>query len=401
MIEIPIVFASNDTYAPMCGVSIQSLIEHVSDDCLVKINILTEYISDSHKKKIELLQKNNVDIKIIDVGSYMEERKIPTVSHLSKETAYRLLIGDLFPQYEKILYIDSDTVILGNVKELFLTDIDGFLLGAARSKMFDWLYRYVVNDLEVSPDNYFNAGILVVNIAEFIRHDIGHKGLEMLEAKRYDNQDQDVLNILCQNKVKFIDGRWNVEWIHLTENVGEQILDEVHKDMPMYDFNPFIVHYDTPIKPWNHPEMPLANHFWDVAKNSKFYEELLFLGIKQYMKKYDSNMDVFSKYLFPWKQVKPSSKVIIYGAGKVGKTFWSQIQQTKYCSIVAFADKDENKQIGLNVPVFNPKELIYMDYDYIVIGIEKEETASKVFCDLSDMGIPRAKIVWNNYLTNS
>lgn len=392
--QITIVYAANDRYIPYMGVSISSLIQHASGENFYRIYILSEEVSQHHRKRILEMAKGNIEIEFVDITERMKDRNIPTVNHLSKETTYRLLIDKIFRGYSKILYIDSDTIINKDVAELYAEDMDGYILGCSRASLCYGLASYIKEKLKLPLKNYFNAGILLINVPMFHEYQIGKKCFGLLQSgKKYMTVDQDVLNITCQNQVKFIDGRWNVEWEFITGKGKEIVIDETREGKTDYLKDPYIIHYTSPFKPWVHPENELSEYFWASARKTLFYEEILFSNINVKSVQQDS----FQRFVFPWKLVRPDSRIIMYGAGVVGRAFYNQIKMSQYCCIKAICDRDYQNIIGFGIPVIAKEEICGYEFDVVVIAIEKEETAAQVRQDLENAGIPSDKIVWDIY----
>lgn len=397
-LHIPIVFAANDKYAPMLGVTIHSLIKYADPNRNYRLMVLTEDISEGHWKRICGLAREHVSIERVDVSRHMKEKKIRTVEHLSKETTYRLLVDQLFPEYDKLLYLDCDIVIRKDISKLWDVDLDDCIVGASRAKIFGFSDKYTKEELHIKTEDYFNAGILLINLPRFHQQSVGDVGLRMLEEKRYLCQDQDVLNILCQNQVKFIDGHWNVEWQHLTPEGKDMILDETRKDVLSYEKDPYIVHYTTRFKPWNHPEIELAEYFWAEAKETVFYEELLQIGaVNRMMERLEEPIEAFRRYCFPWKYVQPESAIIVYGAGAVGRAFLKQLETTQYCRVICVCDKNAGAIHDIALPVVSCEELSnFHDYP-ILIAIEKEAVAMEVKKELLAQGISADRLIWSVY----
>lgn len=397
--HIPVVFAANDKYAPMLGVTIHSLIKYADSRKQYRLIVLTEDMSEAHWKRICNLARENVSIERVNVFQYMKERNIKTMGHLSKEASYRLLVGELFPEYTKVLYLDCDIIIRKDVSVLFDEELGEYLLGASRGKLFGYTNRYIKEELRIGTEDYFNSGVLLINIPQFRKHRIGEMGLKMLEEKTYWCQDQDVLNILCQDKVKWIDGRWNVEWEHLTPSGEDLILDKGRKDMLTYEKDPYIIHYTTKYKPWDHPEIDLAEYFWNKAKETVFYEELLQLGaVNRMMERLAEPTEAFRRYRFPWKQVKQESSIIIYGAGAVGRAFVKQMEITQYCKVICVCDRNASAIHDLPLPVITCEELKNFPEHPILIAIEKETIAMEIKEELTAQGIAADRIIWERYI---
>ena len=123
---IPIFFAVDDGYIPFLAVALSSLIENSSKEYHYSIKILYTDIKEENKKKISKYEKENVNIEFVDLNYYIEEvkDKLYTRDYYSKTTYFRLFIPNLYPQYNKALYLDSDIVILGDIAELYNTQIE-------------------------------------------------------------------------------------------------------------------------------------------------------------------------------------------------------------------------------------------------------------------------------------
>ena len=100
-------------------------------------------------------------------------------------------------------------------------------------------------------------------------------------------------------------------------------------------------------------------------------------------------------YLFPYESVNPESRICIYGAGYIGRQYLEQMKMSRYCQVVAVADKSfENETFYDKETVFtHPSRLDKFDYDHLVVAIGRREMAAEVIDELNEMGIPKDKIV--------
>ena len=352
--QITILYATNDEYAPYMGVSIYSLIQNSSKDNYYKIYILEESLTDTHKETIQNMSRSNICIEFINVAEKMKDKNRLSSGHLTKETTFRLLVDKIFTEYEKVLYIDCDTVINNDVAILYNEDVTGYVLGVSVGYLYDDFAKRIVKEYNIPVSTYFNAGILVINIPMFRNEKIGEKCFDLLKEKgKYWAMDQDVLNITCFEKVKFIDDRWNAEWAPIAEyGMANRIpyLDDARKSKFTALDNPYILHYTTAKKPWSYPEITLAEFFWNYARKTDFYEEILFSNIYKAKDTINVEKDFFKRFIFPWDKVVCGSKIIIYGAGVVGRAFLEQIRLSQYAEILAVVDKNHNNIKDLFVP---------------------------------------------------
>ena len=94
--------------------------------------------------------------------------------------------------------------------------------------------------------------------------------------------DQCILNAVCKNSYVELEPSWNVEW-HLsfqTSDLKENLKTEDYLRYSKSFNKPFIIHYTSRIKPWNTPNLPLADRFWYYARQTIFYEEILYNNMR-------------------------------------------------------------------------------------------------------------------------
>ncbi len=263
---IPIFFAIDDGYMPFLAVTLESLIENSSKKYYYSIKILYTNISEENKKKINKYKRENVNIEFVDLNYYIEKvkDKLYTRDYYTNTTYFRLFIANLYPQYNKAIYLDSDIVVLGDIAELYNQDMGDNLIAAApddviqTTKVFQEYAEKVVGVADYR--NYFNAGILLMNLDEFRKFDFQNKFLYLLETIKFTvAQDQDYLNRLCKGKVKIIDKAWD------TMPIGTETLEE--KDLK-------IVHYNLADKPWHYDNIKYKEYFWKYAKKTEYYNEI-------------------------------------------------------------------------------------------------------------------------------
>lgn len=86
------------------------------------------------------------------------------------------------------------------------------------------------------------------------------------------------------------------------------------------------------------------------------------------------------EFIFPFNMVRKGSKVLLYGAGNVGRQFYRQVTTLNYCEIVGWIDgnAEQYRQEGMQVEKIETIERRKMDYDVIVIAIESMETAKSI-----------------------
>ncbi len=102
----------------------------------------------------------------------------------------------------------------------------------------------------------------------------------------------------------------------------------------------------------------------------------------------------FSVFHFPASRIKQYGKVILYGAGCVGKKYFEQVSVTNICRIVAWADRNY-KNIGEihGISIIEPKDILDKTFDHVVVANADYKIKQSIFADLLKMGVPQKKII--------
>lgn len=276
---IPIFMAVDNNYIPFLGVALKSIIDNVSQQNRYEIKVLYTSVTEENKKKIEEYQTENVGIEFVNLSYKLQEiqEKLYTRNYFSNTTYFRLFIPELYPDYDKAVYIDSDTITLVDIAKLYNTEMGDNLIagipdGAVQA--IPTFQDYVEKVVGVSNyNNYFNAGIIVMNLKALREYKFQEKFLYMLEKIKFEvAQDQDYLNRLCKGRVKLLGFEWN-RMPAMGEQEGE--------------LN--IIHYNLGCKPWYFDNVLYQEHFWKYAEKTRFYAQIR--GMKKNYTEADKERD--------------------------------------------------------------------------------------------------------------
>lgn len=264
--NIPIFYACDERFLKFTIVSLHSLIKNASKDCDYTVYILHADIGAEAQKQALALEQDNVKVVFTDVTERLNEiqTNLPLRDYYSKTTYFRLFIADMFPEYDKAIYIDSDTIVQGDISELYATDPgDNWLCACHEQAMvqIDHYGTYVEQVVGVSRHNYFNAGVLLINCRKFRESQVLRKFLGKLEE--YDfvvTQDEDYLNLICKDHIHWLDQRWNTE---------------VYCAFPYPIEEAKILHYIMVSKPWHYKDCTGGDIFWKYAAETSVYEEMV------------------------------------------------------------------------------------------------------------------------------
>ena len=261
---VPIFYACDDVFVKYTVVSLSSIIKNASKDYDYKVYVLYTSIGQEMKDALLALSCENFEITFTDVSDYLKSisKDLPVRHYYSKTTYYRFFISEMFKEYDKAIYIDSDTIVQGDISKLYETDIGDEYLGACHEQAMmqvDDYGKYCEQVVGVSRHNFFNAGIMLINTEMFRERKVLNLFLHYLGE--YDfvvTQDEDYLNLICKDHVHWLDQKWNTE-----------LTDGLEYD---YDYrDAYILHYIMVNKPWHYHECRGADIFWEYASKTSVY----------------------------------------------------------------------------------------------------------------------------------
>lgn len=263
--EIPLFFATDDNYLPFLSVTLQSLLGNSSLDYDYKIYVLHSGVRKEFEEKIMHFSKEGFEVQFVDVTEPLKaiSAHLHMRDYYTCTTYFRVFIAGMFPQYDKALYLDCDTVILGDISELYNYDLgDNLIAGAPCEGVNSFeVYREYVRTVDgLNPDYFFNAGVILMNLKAFREENFYEQFADLLQKYKFTLiQDEDYLNVLCQDRVLRLPRAWN------KTPVGKDLL-------PREDLR--IVHYLMTWKPWRYDDVPYGEYFWEYAKQTEFYDYL-------------------------------------------------------------------------------------------------------------------------------
>ena len=263
--EIPIFFACDEDFVKYTMVSMKSIMENADRSRKYHIYILHMGITEATQAKVLAMAYEEFAIDFVDVTDKMKSiaDKLPIRDYYSNTTYFRLFIPDMFPQYRKALYIDSDTIVVGNIAELYDHKLGKLYAGVCPDRVVaqtDILGDYVEKVLGVKRTRYFNAGVMLMNCSQFRENHLLDEFLEMLHVYLFVvAQDQDYLNLICKNQVLYMEPKWNAQVF------GELACPE--EEVGLFHFN-------MAAKPWHYEDCRLAEYFWKYAKMTVDYDAI-------------------------------------------------------------------------------------------------------------------------------
>ena len=300
---VPVFLAINNAYAPYAAAAIHSLERASNKKRYYRVIILHDGLSLPNRVRLRSLVTKNMAIEFRKITNSLYLRAIVAYCTRRQKGAgdffssavyyYRAFIPRLFPLYKKAIYIDSDTILRGDIGELFDIDLGDKVLAAMvdpKVTVIPEFREYVDNAVGVPHDEYVNSGVQVMDLKKMRECKYLSTMIEMI--KKYDADlvapDQDYLNVILKGQILHLDPVWN---------------SEPCKDLPE---EVKLVHFNLFNKPWRYKNVPCEELFWDAARGTGFYGDL-----KRQQEAFDEE-----------KQKADHEKVelLIKKAGKLAKT---------------------------------------------------------------------------------
>ena len=213
---IPIVMASDENYLlPTCA-TIVSILENGASENIYKIYLLVsrQYLDMDKGVFAKLKERySNFDYQYLTVNEDLFANAATTNYHITVETYYRLVISDLLPECDKCLYLDGDLLVQCDVAEIFNADMENNYLAAVKDIGMQCgqgpYYTQHQEELGFdSMESYFNAGVLVFNLAQIRKDNMVPVFLKAIE-KKYTIEDQDILNVTCKGRIRYLPIKYN------------------------------------------------------------------------------------------------------------------------------------------------------------------------------------------------
>lgn len=177
-----------------------------------------DFIKKTIHERLVASSLKNISLQYFDVFSHPDIKKLECKLHevmkqgcrnLTLPTMFRLFaINHVKTCTDKLLYIDTDVLCNGAISELLSLDLEGKILAAAPDKPYQ--LECARREINFKGDNYFNPGVLLVNIPLWKKLNVSEQAINYLLTYRPRQLDMDSLNIVCANKVYWLKQKYNL-----------------------------------------------------------------------------------------------------------------------------------------------------------------------------------------------
>ena len=360
---IRICMACDDKYAMHCASAVASMIDNHKSEEKLEFFILNSAISKKSQSRLEKLGNTKVSsLKLINVNPLdFKNCPLPENMHFSLETYFRLKLPDFFPDFDKVLYIDCDVTVLGDVKELWELDIAGVYAAVCEDIVPVEHLREFIGDFANS-----NAGVMVINLKKWREDRISQKCFDFIEhhSEKIFFVDQDVLNSMLIPKINYFPRFWNLEYMPLNDVVSGLYSEQEIR----------LIHHISRMKPWNTPFGHIyADKYFKYLAKTPWWHHILLLkagmiakGVKKSILIYLQNWNCKNRLI---KTVK-DRRAVLWGASificKIIDEFNPDTD-----NILGIIDRDSEKRgkkIG-KYEIFSPQDLQKLNPDLVVSAV--------------------------------
>lgn len=269
---VPVFITINNAYAPYAAATIHSLEQKSNKKRYYRVIILHDGLTLDNYVRLRSLATKNVAIQFRKITHNLYLRAIIAYCTKRQKGAgdffssavyyYRFFIPRLFPMYEKAVYIDSDTILMGDIGELFDMELTESEVIAAmpdpKVTMIPEFRDYVDNAVGVPHAEYVNDGVMLMDLKKMRKMKYLSIMVGLIQEYNADlvAPDQDYANVILQGKIRHFGSEWNSE-----------PSEKMSKDVKLVHFNLFN-------KPWHYKNVPAEEIFWNAARGTGFYGDL-------------------------------------------------------------------------------------------------------------------------------
>ena len=291
--KIGIAYGLDNQYTYPTIVSMTSILENGSSHTYYIFYLLVDKktFKKENKEKFVNLEKRyeRCEINIIEISD--ENFQNANTKRYPLATYYRLILADLLPDINRIIYLDGDTLIYTDLSEMYNLDMgNNIILG-----FVDNSYKKA-EEFGIKTYKYIVAGVLLINLKKIRKENFTAKFFEFMDKNqdKLTQEDQTVINIVLHGRIGFLPpkfGIWNFvnkEAVlrhnnYGNENLGIKAYDE--KEILKAWNIPSIIHY-VRAKPWKvrtkHTHVQFHEDWWRYAQMTGEYKNIVtyYRGVK-------------------------------------------------------------------------------------------------------------------------
>lgn len=265
---IHIGLCTDNRYAMPCGVCVTSLFENNKDE-EITVYVLEKGLTVENRKKFDRLAADyGQKIELIAVNDDLF-KGYPTTHQFRLSTYYRFLFANALPRnVHKLIYLDSDTLVLDSLHELWDTDVANYSIAAVEDQQGDNVH--IFNRLQ-EIKRYYNSGVLLLNLDRWRKDDSMRQLMQLMEgnADRFSFFDQDAINVLFRDSTLELPYCYNVQIMFYMKDKEKALHWSKWGRIAEAKAHPVVMHFCSSVKPWQRESLhPKGELFLDYLNRS-------------------------------------------------------------------------------------------------------------------------------------
>ena len=379
---VHICMISDDNYVMPTCVAIQSFIQSRKEGHF-HIHIVASSLSQATEQQFKQLESEDVSIDIVREnaeerfkGFHKFDKNAVCVASIS--ALLKFLIPEMFPDIDKMLYLDGDLIAKADLGEIYNYDVEDYYAAAViDSGSIYYKHQYVKK-----VKNYFNSGVMLLNLKK-LREE--HVSDLLLETKKNMQDaslmDQNVFNLVFDGKVLLLPIRYNFMPVSLERAYEKWTINDVnktygtdYKNKKQLFADAAVIHYSSKDKPWKVLDGACASDWIHYYLKTPIPHPLVTLdnsrretyGISVIMPCYNVEDYVGESLESVLKQSFQDFEIICLDDGSTDNTLKILREfEAKYKQIKVIANENHRQGYERNVGIRNAKGkyLYYMDSD--------------------------------------
>ena len=275
---LDIALGFDNNYAMPAGVTMLSVIENTPNYNL-NFHLFIDKVSEENIQKFKELRRKNISITLYYLNNNFKINPKTLVLHITTiSTCIRFIMPEILEsKTDRLIYLDSDVICLQSLAKLSQYNIENYIAGVITDTKD--MQQTISKMYQIDSTKYFNAGVLLINTKKWCEENISKKALELInDGNVYKFADQDVLNILLENRTLLLPVKFNTK-IKISIDAHQEkdirpytvILHYISQNKPWFKvYQSKIFDHYFQLSPWKNETLPLSGNSSSIRNYAKY-----------------------------------------------------------------------------------------------------------------------------------
>lgn len=220
---------------------------------------VTVFLGECSKKDLEKLSSTlskylslNIRYKIIHCNFKLDDSLVAKKAYLSSSIYDKIVIYDKIDvDVDKVVFLDADIILKKDPAILYNESLNNNIIAAVKDPVFETFDKTARETLKLNKDQYFNSGVMLLDLEAWRREEITAKSLKFAKDKwdKTPYHDQDAFNYSIAGRWQEISPLWNPRTVNLIEDDFGKLVTLSKREVYKRNIT-YLVHYSGPDKPW-------------------------------------------------------------------------------------------------------------------------------------------------------